>query len=155
MDTPLTKTQLKNHQSVIYVAYFILFLDILLFLAWFAAAIFISIKCPDSLEEHVLILLHFAQTIVIFTVIDSWNSSKTKQEIIRNYSPLFWIALGLGLVSLSGDLFLLTRQFVGEHPCHDVNISHIVIDSSGVVICLLSIIWFIVITIRRRKYLNK
>ena len=127
------------------IAYVILTLDLLLFIAWFIIAIYpVSVTCPEDLLLHVVLLLHFAQAATIGGVLDTWSEEIEEHAPIK-YAPYSWIIASI--VALFGDIFLLTSQLIGEHVehCEPTRISHIVWDSCAIAVCLISIIWFMVL----------
>jgi len=135
----------RNNHYIRYAAYVVLSLDLLLFLYWIATGIFpVAVQCPDGLLEHILILLHFQQTAAIASVLDEWNEEIKHCANIR-YSPYAWIVPSL--IALCGDIFLLLINFVGTHPpeCDNAKDTHIFLDSAAIIICIISVTWFMVV----------
>lgn len=169
-----TKTIDNNNEDwltesiILKVAYFILFLDFVFFVSWLAISIYILSECRLDFTTHFLIVLHFAQTVAILSVIDEYYKDirqarhhgydpdhpyMKKHRAIKNYSPLFWI--GASIISLTGDSLLLTLEILQDHICSHVGKIDIALDSFGIVICIISIVWFIILTVYANRQNNK
>jgi hypothetical protein len=145
-------------RTLLNAAYFLLFLDALLFVAWVAGGFYLWVQCREELDAHVLIALHFAQAVSIMAVVtDWWANLKEKPHRLSDYAPLYWLITSL--VSFFSDLFLFGEQFGPEEPEHcQLHLLHKVLDGTGLCICALSIVWFLfvyVYTTRARRHAER
>lgn len=155
-------------------AYAILIMDAFLLLVWTGGGIYIITQLEHLCFEgqfiaHFLILIHFALTAYITTIIG--EISKTQDAHRRRYEremsprpyvelqylpytfyfPVSWISIAI--ISFVGDVLLISagsrlyvlREGVGDR-CQASRLAHIIFDAVATLISLIAIVWFIVFT---------
>lgn len=108
---------------------------------------------------HFLIVCHFILIVVITAIVDliirEEKKAKDQGKVLHKlpyayYTPLTWIVSSL--VALLGDVSLLSfsisefRDIGFDDKCRNSRIFHIAFDSLAVFVCLLTILWFLVVS---------
>lgn len=156
------------------IGWVIVALDILLVLIWFAGGIYSIVMLEQACFEvqlitHFLILIHFALGFYLASMVGEIDREQQKaasrgRRLIQLpylfYLPLAWIFVSV--TALAGDVLLLTagiriyllRSREADDGCQTARFIHILFDSFAVLICLITIVWFIVFslyTIKERR----
>lgn len=141
----------------------IVVLDIILLLLWASGGFYNISQLHNDVcfsfvfVVHFLIVCHFILTIVITAIIDiiikEEKKANSRGRTINKlpyeyYTPLTWIFASI--VALLGDVSLLVftameHSSIGnDDECSESRIFHIAFDSLAIIVCLISIVWFIV-----------
>lgn len=150
----MVRCNIASPATLLKAAYVIVGLDTLLAVFFVGIAIYVRGNCPQSMVDHVTFMLHFVQTLAILSAIDDWHTDlKGEDGHIKAYSPALWIASSI--LSLIGDVCLLVYQLSAVHLCETLTKLHIILDSLGIVICFISILWFIIVAAAVKSSLAK
>jgi len=138
--------------TLLYAAYVIMALDVILFVEWVAGSIYLARNCPELLETNLIFFCtHFIQLITVYQVVCEWNTNLAEPpHRVKDTRPPYWILVSI--LCLTGDAFLLTSALYTPQPALtcDYNTLHRVLDGQGVAICSISILWWCVSAVLTR-----
>lgn len=126
--------------------YTLIFLDVLLFLAWAASIFYLYTECPLTLTNHAIFAFYFLQTFAVINVLSGWNESYGKEP-----APIYW--LSASLLSFFFTLTIFLAQFAPDPPalgCSQKLLNQI-LSGTGLGISLISLIFWTVVRIMSRR----
>lgn len=151
---------LTRARTLLYVAYFLLALDALLYVGFVAGGVYVERRCPTELESHSLMAYsHFFGTMAIAATIADWWSKMEEgeegQHKLPTTLPLYW-AVGV-LVALATDTFQFLAQLHNPEPSTECSfrMMHKVLEGYGVCVDSLSLLWFMCVTVALWRQLRK